>query len=161
MSVEQAQRAVNQIDKEIADLEKKMADLVKKEADKTKKIGDINRSITKNTSQSTLSSKMRQAENYQKELSKIISDKASVNQKLADKRKRRIDAVGKLQKEELVQAKKTEKQQKSMQEVYERQIRELTEKIQKAETDTKSEKNIFDSETEVEYDVFVSPCNRR
>ena len=39
MSVEQAQRAVNQIDKEIADLEKKMADLVKKEADKTKKIG--------------------------------------------------------------------------------------------------------------------------
>ena len=33
MSVEQAQRAVNQIDKEIADLEKKMADLVKKEAD--------------------------------------------------------------------------------------------------------------------------------
>mgnify|MGYP001183399064 FL=1 len=156
MSVEQAQRAVNQIDKEIADLEKKMADLVKKEADKTKKIGDINRSITKNTSQSTLSSKMRQAENYQKELSKIISDKASVNQKLADKRKRRIDAVGKLQKEELAQAKKTEKQQKSMQEVYERQIRELTEKIQKAETDTKSKKNIFDSETEVEYDVFVS-----
>ena len=140
MSVEQAQRAVNQIDKEIADLEKKMADLVKKEADKTKKIGDINRSITKNTSQSTLSSKMRQAENYQKELSKIISDKASVNQKLADKRKRRIDAVGKLQKEELAQAKKTEKQQKSMQEVYERQIRELTEKIQKAETDTKSKK---------------------
>ena len=140
MSVEQAQRAVNQIDKEIADLEKEMADLVKKEADKTKKIGDINRSITKNTSQSTLSSKMRQAENYQKELSKIISDKASVNQKLADKRKRRIDAVGKLQKEELAQAKKTEKQQKSMQEVYERQIRELTEKIQKAETDTKSKK---------------------
>lgn len=83
---------------------------------------------------------MRQAENYQKELSKIISDKASVNQKLADKRKRRIDAVGKLQKEELAQAKKTEKQQKSMQEVYERQIRELTEKIQKAETDTKSKK---------------------
>lgn len=72
MSVEQAQRAVNQIDKEIADLEKEMADLVKKEADKTKKIGDINRSITKNTSQSTLSSKMRQAENYQKELSKLF-----------------------------------------------------------------------------------------
>lgn len=112
MSVEQAQRAVNQIDKEIADLEKKMADLVKKEADKTKKIGDINRSITKNTSQSTLSSKMRQAENYQKELSKIISDKASVNQKLADKRKRRIDAVGKLQKEELAQAKKQKSNRK-------------------------------------------------
>ena len=53
MSIEQAQRTVNQIDKDIADLEKKMADLVKKEAEKTKKIGDIQRSITKSTSQST------------------------------------------------------------------------------------------------------------
>jgi len=103
MSVEQAQRAVNQIDKEIADLEKKMADLVKKEVDKMKKIGDVQRSITKNTSQSTLNSKMRQIENYQKELSRILSDKATINQKLADKRKRRVDAAGKLQKEELEQ----------------------------------------------------------
>ena len=156
MSVEQAQRAVNQIDKEIADLEKKMADLVKKEADKNKKIGDINRSITKSTSPSTLNSKKRQAESYQKELSKILSDKASVNQKLADKRKRRVDACAKLQKEEIVQAKKVEKQQKNMQEIYECQIRELTEKIQKAESSVRSEKNIFDSETEAEYDVFVS-----
>ena len=156
MSVEQAQRAVNQIDKEIADLEKKMADLVKKEADKNKKIGDINRSITKSTSPSALNSKKRQAESYQKELSKILSDKASVNQKLADKRKRRVDACEKLQKEEMAQAKKVEKQQKNMQEIYECQIRELTEKIQKAESGVRSEKNIFDSETEAEYDVFVS-----
>ena len=54
MSVEQAQRVVNQFNKEIADLEKKMADLVKKEADKTKRIGDIQRSITKNTSATSL-----------------------------------------------------------------------------------------------------------
>ena len=109
MSIEQAQRSVNQIDKEIADLEKKMADLVKKEADKTKRIGDVQRSITKNTSKSTYQSKMRQIENYQKEISKILADKATINKKLDDKRKKRIDAVNKLQKEETLQTKKLAK----------------------------------------------------
>lgn len=109
MRIEQAQRAVNQIDKEIANLEKKRADLVKKEAEKIKKIGDIQRSITKSISKSTKQCKMRQIENYQKEVSRILSDKATINQKLAEKRKRRVDAVAKFQKEELLQAKKAEK----------------------------------------------------
>ncbi len=156
MSIEQAQRTVNQIDKDIANLEKKMSDLVKKEADKTKKIGDIERSITPNTSQSTLKSKIRQMENYQKELSKILLDKATINQKLAEKRKRRVDAVAKLQKEELTQAKKVEKQQKSMFAIYEQQIEELTKQITMQENITENEKIIFTSETEEEYDVFVS-----
>lgn len=81
MSVEQAQRVVNQFNKEIADLEKKMADLVKKEADKTKRIGDIQRSITKNTSATSLRSKDRQIERYQKDLSRVLSDKADINKK--------------------------------------------------------------------------------
>ena len=156
MSVEQAQRTVNQIDKDIADLEKKMADLVKKEDEKTKKIGDIQRSITRNTSQSTVQSKMRQIESCQKELSRILSDKASINQKLADKRKRRVDAVGKLQKEEVTQAKKVEKQQKNIYAAYERQIEELTKQIQMSENIVKNEKIIFDSDSEEDYDVFVS-----
>lgn len=156
MNVEQAQRTVNQIDREIADLEKKMAELVKKEAEKTKKIGDVNRSITKNTSQSTLNSKVRQIESYQKDLSKILSDKAAINQKLAYKRKRRVDAAGKVQKEELSQAKKAEKQQKDIYTAYENQIKELTNQIRMSEVAVKSEKNIFDSESEEKYDVFVS-----
>ncbi|MCR4650688.1 MAG: TIR domain-containing protein [Lachnospiraceae bacterium] len=156
MSVEQAQRLVNQIDKEIADLEKKMAELVKKEADKMKKIGNVQRSITKNTSQSTLNSKMRQVENYQKELSRILSDKATINQKMADKRKRRVDAAGKLQKEELAQANKVEKQQRNIYEAYELQIKELQEQIEMSREVVKNEKNIYDSDSEEEYDVFVS-----
>ena len=156
MSVEQAQRAVNQLDKDIADLEKKMADLVKKEADKTKRIGDTQRSITKNTSQSTLQSKMRQIDSYQKEVSKILADKATINQKLADKRKRRVDAASKLQKEEATQAKTLAKQQKSVFTAYERQINELTKQIVMQENIAKEENIIFESNTEEEYDVFVS-----
>lgn len=156
MSVEQAQRSVNQIDKDIADLEKKMADLVKKEAEKTKKIGDIQRSITKNTSQSTMNSKLRQIESCQKELSKILSDEADINKKIAEKRKRRVEAASKLQREEAAQAKKVEKQQKSLYEAYEQQIRELTEQIQMSENTVKNEKHIFDSVSDEEFDVFVS-----
>lgn len=156
MSIEQAQRSVNQIDKDIADLEKKMADLVKKEADKTKKIGDVQRSITKNTSQSTYQSKMRQIQNYQKEISKILTDKAAINQKLADKRKKRLDAVNKLQKEEDSQTKKMARQQQNIFTAYERQIDELTKQIRIKETISAAEQQIIETDSVEEYDVFVS-----
>ncbi|MDF2986853.1 MAG: hypothetical protein K0R50_2363 [Eubacterium sp.] len=154
LSVEQAQRSVNQIDKDIADLEKKMADLVKKEADKTKRIGDTQRSITKNTSQSMLNSKLRQVEGYQKDISKILTDKADVNKKLADKRKRRIDAALKLQREEATQNKALVRQQKNIFNTYEKQINDLTAKI---ETQNHVENSLsFDNNTDEEFDVFVS-----
>lgn len=156
MSIEQAQRMVNQIDKDIADLEKKMADLVKKEAEKTKRIGEVQRSITKSTSQNTYQSKMRQIENYQKEISRILSDKASINQKLADKRKKRITAVDKLQREEIVQSKKLAKQQQNIYTAYERQIAELTKQIKMQETTSVERQSIFESNVMEEYDVFVS-----
>lgn len=156
MSVEQAQRSVNQIDKDIADLEKKMADLVKKEADKTKRIGDIQRSITKNTSQSTYQSKMRQIQNYQKEISKILTDKATINQKLADKRKKRIDAANKLQREEDSQTKKLARQQQNIFTAYERQIDELTKQIKMKESISTARQQIFETDSMEEYDVFVS-----
>lgn len=157
MSLDQAQRALNQIDKDIADLEKKMADLARKEADKTKRIGDTQRSITKNTSASMIQSKMRQIDSYQKELAKIISDKADVNKKLADKRKKRADASVKLQKEEATQTKVVERQQKRVQEAYERQIVDL--KSQLATQPVFSgpyNPLIYSTETSEEYDVFVS-----
>mgnify|MGYP004473411915 FL=1 len=156
MSVEQAQRTVNQFDKEIADLEKKMAELARKEADKTKRINNIQRSISKNTSASMLNSKMKQIENYQKEISRILSDKATVNRKLADKRKHRVDAASKLQKEELLQAKKVEKQQKDIYAAYENQIEQLTNQVQVSMKNSQKEENIFNSDSKEEYDVFVS-----
>jgi small-conductance mechanosensitive channel len=157
MSLDQAQRTLNQIDKDIADLEKKMADLSRKEADKTKRIGDIHRSITKNTSASMIQSKLRQIDSYQKELAKIVSDKADVNKKLADKRKKRTDASIRLQKEEATQIKVVEQQQKRLQEAYERQIVDL-----KSQLSTQSilsgpyNPSIYITETSEEYDVFVS-----
>ena len=156
MSVEQAQRVVNQFNKEIADLEKKMADLVKKEADKTKRIGDIQRSITKNTSATSLRSKDRQIERYQKDLSRVLSDKADINKKIADKRMRLADATVKLQKEETTHAKSLAKQQEKGYITYQKQISDLTKQIKAQENLVSSKENLFDSSGAEEYDVFVS-----
>ncbi len=156
MSVEQAQRSLNQIDKEIADLEKKMADLVKKEADKTKRISDIERSITKNTSPSLYQSKTRQIQSHRNEICKILADKANVNQKLADKRKKRIDAANKLQKEEELQAKKLAKQQQDIYASYERQIDKLTKQLQNDESISMAEREAIKTDPTEEYDVFIS-----
>lgn len=156
MSVEQAQRSLNQIDKEIADLEKKMADLVKKEADKTKRISDIERSITKNTSPSLYQSKTRQIQSHRNEICKILADKANVNQKLADKRKKRIDAANKLQKEEELQAKKLAKQQQDIYTSYERQIDKLTKQLQNDESISMAEREAIKTDPTEEYDVFIS-----
>lgn len=157
MSFNQTQRALNQIDKDIADLEKKMADLARKEADKTKRIVDIQRSITKNTSASMLQSKMRQIDGYQKELVKIISDKADVNKKLANKRKKRADATVKLQKEETAQAKIIEQQQKRIQKAYEHQIADLTAQLSAQPILLAPDKQlIYSTDIDEEYDAFVS-----
>lgn len=157
MSLDQAQRALNQIDNDIADLEKRMADLAKKEADKTKRIGDMQRSITKNTSASMVQSKTRQIQSFQKELAKIISDKADVNKKLADKRKKRSDATVKLQKEEATQVRVVEREQRRIREGYERQIADLTAHIATQPIlSAPNKQSIYSTDTDEEYDVFVS-----
>ncbi|MGY3765244.1 TIR domain-containing protein [Vagococcus vulneris] len=156
MSIEQAQRIVNQQNKDIASLEKKMADLVKKEADKTKKIGTTQKSITKNTSASMLKTKSRQIEGYQKDLAKILSDKADVNKKMADKRKKLADATLKLQKEESLEAKSLAKQQEKVYATYEKQISDLTKQVIEQSAISNSSNNIFNSDGTEEFDVFIS-----
>lgn len=156
MSVNQAQRTVNQLNKDIADLEKKMAELVKKEADRTNKIGTVQKSITKNTSASMLSTKRRQIENYQREIGRVLTDKADINKKMADKRKKLSEAMLKLQKEEITQAKSLNKQQEKIYATYEKQISDLTKQVTEQVTSMKTSNNIFNSDGTEEFDVFLS-----
>ena len=72
---------------------------------------------------------MRQIEGYQKELVKITSDKADVNKKMADKRKKRTDAAMNLQKAETAEGKKVMQQQKKLHDAYNRQIADLTSQL--------------------------------
>ncbi|MDO4563888.1 MAG: TIR domain-containing protein [Clostridia bacterium] len=156
MSVEQTRKTLNQLDKELSDLEKKLADETKKEADKTKKINDVQKSITKNTTTAMLQAKMRQIQNYQNDLVKVTSEKANINKKIADKRKKRADTAVKLQKEEATENKRLQKAQETTYNNYEKRISDLTLQLQQGIAEaSKKESNLYQSRSE-EYDVFIS-----
>lgn len=156
MSTVQTRNSLNRIDKELADLEKKLADLLKKEADKTKRINDVQRSITKNTSPSMTASKLRQIQGYQNELARFKSDKASINKKIADKRKRRADLAVRLQREEAADMRKAKEAQQAMQNDYVRQIEELSAQITKQLSDSKPPQHLYKEDGSAEYDIFIS-----
>ncbi|HBC95071.1 MAG TPA: hypothetical protein DCZ10_19810 [Pelotomaculum sp.] len=144
MSAEQTRRSLNQIDKELADSEKKLAHLAKKEAEKTKRINDVQKSITKNTSASMVSSKLRQIQGYQNELARAVDDKAGINKKIAEKRKKRADTAVKLQREEAAETQKSNKVQQAVQRGYERQIADLSSQITKQLANAKPPHHLYE-----------------
>jgi len=88
------QNQINRLEKDIADLQKKIADENKKEIDKNKQIDSVHRTINKNTSISTLNSKQRQIDGYQKDIlncrTKIASYQKSIATKSAGKKRQEL-----------------------------------------------------------------------
>ena len=154
MSVEQYQKTVNTLDKEIADLEKKRAALDSKCADLKKKIGDAEAEIRKTKSASTVKSKLNQISTWQKEESRKASESANIGKKISEKRTKRNDAYKKMQKAQLDEEKKKDKQMKSMQVSYENRVRELTNQISVKPLIPETIHAYVKSNEE--YDVFVS-----
>ena len=155
MSSEQYQRIVNQLDDEIAKLEAKKS---KKDEEiskyNTKKIS-IRNSINKHTSESLLRSKMSQIASCEKEIAKKTKESADFGKSIATKKKRRNDAYLKLQKEEERERKKSELENKRLQESYLLRIDELEVQLKQALTPSPNmnDEAIYSNE---EYDVFIS-----
>lgn len=156
MNVSYFQNKVNQLDKEIADLEKKIAAESKIEADKSSKILSTQKSITKNTSASTLSMKMRQIEGFNRDMARAQQKRADLQKKLAEKRSQRARYAIDLQREMEKENKKTLQAQKKMQEEYERKVNELTQSLNKALSPQSHTTHIYEETNDVEYDVFIS-----
>jgi hypothetical protein len=161
MSSEQTRRTLNQIDNEIASLEHKSADLGKKEANARSNAARTMKSISNNASASILHSKQLQINRYNDEAIKAANDKAENDKKIADKRKKRADTMVKLQNEEAIERKKYENAQKTIQQQYERRIKNLTSQLSQDlilySSILKVEKNDSDiKDNNEEYDVFIS-----
>ena len=154
MAVDQFQRNVNNLDKEIADLEKKKAAKDKECAALQGKILSTQKSITKNTSESTLKSKLRQISSYESDLSKKSNDSADLGKKIAEKRKKRADAYLRLQKEQQSEQNKMQQANQRIQESYRLRINELERQIAQSVV-SETHFNISGT-SEEEYDVFVS-----
>lgn len=156
MSVSYYQNKVNQLDKEIADLETKIAAESKKEADKSMRIINTQKSITKYTSASTASMKMRQIEGYNREMARAQQKRADLQKKQADKRSQRAKYAIDLQREIEKENKKNLLEQKKMQDMYEQKVEALTKSLNEALASNSSSTNLYNQTDEAEYDVFIS-----
>ncbi|MDR1014604.1 MAG: TIR domain-containing protein [Coriobacteriales bacterium] len=155
MSAGQARREINRLDNDIAVLEKKRAELEQKEAEKARRINDVQKSITKNTSASTLSSKSKQIRGYQTDIAKLSKNKVDTTRKIADKQKKRAEKAAKLRSEEAVEKKKEVKTQQTIQRGYERRIKELAAQVHEQNAVPLAKQNSLEGDS-IEYDVFVS-----
>lgn len=155
VSTEQTRKTLNQLDKDIVSLEKKSVEFSKKEAAARSNAARISKSITKNASLATLKSKQTQIDRQNELVIKAMNDKADVDKKIADKRKKRGDAQIKLQKEEAAERKKSEKAQAALQRDYENRIDELTGQIQ-AQAIVASQSHLYVKTEDEEFDVFIS-----
>lgn len=153
MSVEQYQRNVNSLDKDIASLEKKKAELDKHCSELQKKINSTQKSITPRTSASMVTSKMKQITSWQTNYAKKMSESADIGKKISDKRAKRNDAYKRLQTEQQTEQKKQSESLKRMQQSYEKRINELSNQTLQG---FKANMDSTISESEEEYDVFVS-----
>ena len=157
MSVDQYQRAVNNLDKEIALLETKKAAAEKKASDEKIKASKV--TISKNASELTIKSKKREKERHEEAARKASKESADLQKKIADKFKKRNDAYLKLQKEQQNEQRKELKTHQqtvsSLQNSYENRILN----IQKQTINTiniSSNKTHTEKEEYPEYDAFIS-----
>ena len=155
MSVEQYQRELNKLDEEISKLHTKKANIDSDVCKLENRILSIRKSINKNTSATTLTSKAKQIENLESTKAKKSKESADVGSKIAQKTKKRNEVYSKLQKEQQNEAKKAKKQEKAITDLYEKRINDLQSQLLQNKM-TFEHQNISIHESNDKYDCFVS-----
>jgi hypothetical protein len=120
------------------------------------RIINTQKSITKYTSASTASMKMRQIEGYNREMARAQQKRADLQKKQADKRSQRAKYAIDLQLEIEKENKKNLLEQKKMQNMYEQKVEALTKSLNEALAPNSSSTNLYNQTDEAEYDVFIS-----
>ena len=87
MSISTLNNEIKRLTNDIVTLQNRLAREKKNESDKRVKIANIKKTITKNTSASTLSSKMKQCEQLEKEITESVKQLLCLR---SNKRSRRI-----------------------------------------------------------------------
>lgn len=169
MSISSVTSTINRLQRELADISRSISLEVKKEAELLSRIGQIQRSITKNTSLSTLNSKLSEIERKQKDIAAVANKKAILAKKDADKN-------GQLLKAKLDLSKEEERERKRISAAREREIRKENDLVRQgqaaklllqrklnAERASSSQLNnalpsavYLDDEADIKYDLFIS-----
>ncbi|WP_369177898.1 TIR domain-containing protein [Candidatus Thiodubiliella endoseptemdiera] len=171
MSISTISSNISRVQKEIADIAHKVSLETKKETACQIRIGQIQRSITKNTSDSLRKSKASEIERKQNEIANIHVKKADLAKKDSDKTGKLLKLKQDLAKEEEKERKKhatsAEKERKRLVDLEKRQQKEQLAYQKKLQIEIQNtarmtdivEKNIVHSSglsSTVEYDLFIS-----
>lgn len=153
MSITSLQNSIKRIKEDIAKLNKDLSQEYKKEADKISEANRIKSSINKNSSPSTLASKMRQIESCEKAIAESKKKQSDLTKKLSEKQLLLAREQERLSKEQAAEQKKLiATQEKAM-----RQQKDMISNLQKQ---TNSSRPTYPSHVEEiddkEYDFFIS-----
>jgi hypothetical protein len=165
MSISSNRSAIVRVQRDIADLQKKMSDERRKESQFLEKINQINRSITKSTSVTTLSSKMTQVARYNDDISKCDGRKADISKKISTKTielhryetQLAKDEEAEMKKQNVAQKKREKEQldfQKNITREFEAQKRALQQQLSIKSSIPASNHN--EEDFTPQYDVFIS-----
>ena len=169
MSISSVTSTITRLQKELSDIAAKVSQEIKKEVSLYSRINQIQRSITKSTSASSLSSKLSEIERKQKEIASVSVSKATLAKKEAEKNSALLKARQELAKEE-------EKERKRIASAKERELKkeiDLERQRQRAQLDFQRNLNAelsatsalskkiesmapLSQEPEIEYDLFIS-----
>lgn len=170
MSISSLTNIINRLQKEVTDLHHKIRLETKKEVDISNRVSQIKRSINKNTSASTLNSKMSEIERKNSEMVRILTKKSDFQKKITDKEARLLKAKQDLLKEEEKERKKlaqnAERERKRLADLEKKQQREQIAYQKKLQAEINAtnemllnaEEHISNSvlEQNTEYDLFIS-----
>jgi hypothetical protein len=169
MSISSIGSTITRLQKDLSDIAVKFSQEIKKEVSLYSRINQIQRSITKSTSASALSSKLSEMERKQKEIASVSATKATLAKREAEKNSALLKARHELAKEE-------EKERKRIASAKDRELKkeiDLEKQRQRAQLDFQRNLNYelsatsalskkIDSmvplslESEIEYDLFIS-----
>lgn len=158
MNIKQLNTDIITLNKDIASLQDKYAREKKVESDKRMRIVSIQDSINKNTSASTVNSKLKQISQLEKEMARSATKQVSLAKEIARKQKILSDKTASLSQEQMKETKKQQEEQKKLHINYERQIKSLQSKIKRQSIieNSNTSHNLYEQNNNAKYDVFIS-----
>ena len=157
MSISTLNSEITRLTNDIVTLQNKLAREKKNESDKRVKIANIKKTINKNTSTSTLSSKMKQCEQLEKEIAESVKKQATLQKDIAVKQKRQNDKSASLLKEQQKEQKNQQAKQQKIIKSYETKISNLQNTVDDLLAPVAvSIKESAQMDDDIKYDVFIS-----
>lgn len=156
MSLQTTQNTISRLIKEIANLETQLAAEIKKEVNKSRQLNQLDRSLTKNTSLSTLRSKQSQMIRIQEEISRIAKKKADLSKKISDKKDKLTRNQQQLDREQSAELRRKEQSDKKRRQDELKHHQKISNELRYQKRISQEIIPVTNDSVQKEYDFFIS-----